>query len=225
MSEPTPPSRAILDQIATLPRSGKPVVICDVDEVILHLIRPLESYMMSIGLCFLSSNYRLTGNIARQDTRTPLSAADAKRVIETFFDAECHNQELVEGADTALRRVSSLADVVLLTNLPGSHNKPVRQQLLNRHGIPYPLLVNSGPKGGAVASLAAGRPDPVVFIDDSPTNHSSVHASLPSARLIQFVADSRFRNSLAIEPHISLLTGDWNQTAAFIEDILGAGGR
>ena len=225
MSEPTPPSRAILDQIATLPRSDRPIVICDVDEVILHLIRPLESYMMSIGLCFLSSSYKLTGNIARQDTRTALNAADARRVIETFFDAECHRQELVEGADTALNRVSTLADVVLLTNLPGSHNKPVRQTLLAELGITYPLLVNSGPKGGAVAALASGRPEPVVFIDDSPTNHSSVHASLPSARLIQFVADSRFRNSLTIEPHISLLTGDWNQTAAFIEDILGTQDR
>ncbi|SHM04557.1 hypothetical protein [Roseibium suaedae] len=225
MSEPTPPSRAILDQIALLPASRRPLVVCDVDEVILHLIRPLERYMAAIGLCFLSSTYKLTGNIARQDTRTALNAQEARRVIETFFDTECRHQEMVEGADEALHRVSSLADVVLLTNLPGSHNKPVRQTLLAQMGITYPLLINSGPKGGAVAALAAGRPEPVVFIDDSPTNHSSVHASLPSARLIQFVADSRFRGSLDIEPHISLLTGDWGQTADFIEDILGAPGR
>lgn len=225
MSEPTPPSREILDQIADLPRSGRPVVICDVDEVILHLIRPLERFMSSAGLFFRSASYRLTGNIARKDTGEPLNAADARRLIETFFDAECHNQELVEGADSALERVSSHADVVLLTNLPGSHNKPVREKLLNRLGIPYPLLVNSGPKGGAVAALAAGRPEPVVFIDDSPTNHASVHASLPSATLIQFIADSRFRGALTIEPHISLLTGDWHQTAAFIEDILTVQGK
>ncbi|MDN3718959.1 hypothetical protein QW131_06405 [Roseibium salinum] len=103
-------------------------------------------------------------------------------------------------------------EIVLLTNLPGGHNKPAREQLLSGMGIPYPVLTNSGPKGGAVAALSAGRQGPLVFIDDSPTNHASVHASFPSAVQVQFVADPRFRTSLAQEKayrsHNRRLAGD-----------------
>ncbi|MTI44210.1 hypothetical protein JM93_04118 [Roseibium hamelinense] len=220
MPEPQPVRREVLDQIARLPRSARPLIICDVDEVILHLASHLEQYLKAQGLIFLNFEYRLTGNIARKGETVPLPAEAVKRHIEAFFDEESHRQQPVDGAERALRSLSDNWDIVLLTNLPGAHNKPVREKLLRDAGIPYPVVTNSGPKGGAVAALSAGRPVPVAFIDDSPTNHSSVHASLPSSKKIQFIADHRFRKNYQPAEHIDLLTGDWNETAAFIKAIL-----
>lgn len=220
MPEPHLASRHVLDQIERLPRSDRPLVICDVDEVILHMIQHLERYLDAQGLRFLQHTYRFNGNIAPKESSTALADQDVRRHLLQFFDEESHRQEMVAGADEGLAQISQTHEVVLLTNLPGDHNKPIRERLLAGMGISYPVLTNSGPKGGAVAALSAGRPAPVVFIDDSPTNHASVHASLPSARLVQFVADDRFRQSIAPEPHIDLLTGDWQETVNFVRDLL-----
>ncbi|WP_434052285.1 MAG: hypothetical protein RDA78_23985 [Roseibium sp.] len=220
MPEPTPVLPEVLDQIRALPASDNRLIICDVDEVILHLIRHLEDYLNARDLVFLQYEYRLTGNIGRAADRGVLSSAEVRNHLLAFFDEISHAQDLVDGADRALGTLSEHWDIVLLTNLPGSHNKPAREKLLDSLGVPFPVVTNSGPKGGAVAALAANRSGPVVFIDDSPTNHSSVQASLPSSVQIQFIADQRFLGATEPEAHIDLLTGDWQETAAFIRSIL-----
>ncbi|MEP2705958.1 MAG: hypothetical protein ABJQ71_10600 [Roseibium sp.] len=220
MPEPTPVLPGVLAQIQNLPTSTRPLIICDVDEVILHMILHLEDYLTAQGFVFLNHEYRLTGNIAAKDSKIPLSAQQVRNHLTRFFDEESHRQTMVPEADIALRSLSDDWDIVLLTNLPGHHNKSTRETLLAGMNIPYPIVTNSGPKGGAVAALSAGRSNPVVFIDDSPTNHTSVQASLPSSTQIQFIADQRFLKSVEPENHIDLLTGDWQETAAFIGTVL-----
>lgn len=220
MPEPTPVLPDVLDQIRALPASENRLIICDVDEVILHLIRHLEDYLHERELLFLNHEYRLTGNIGRAADRSVLSADEVRSHLLAFFDEISHAQDLVDGADRALETLAEHWDIVLLTNLPGSHNKPAREKLLGSMGVPFPVVTNSGPKGGAVAALAANRSGPVVFIDDSPTNHTSVQASLPSSVQIQFIADERFLAATRPDGHIDLLTGDWQETAAFIRSIL-----
>ncbi len=220
MPEPSPVLPEVLIQIQALPRSGKPLIICDVDEVVLHLIKPLETYLEERGLGFFNHSYRFTGNIGPLESREPLSADAVRRILQSFFDDVSAEQELVACADLALAKLAPDWDIVLLTNLPGGHNKGTRETHLARLGVPYPVVTNSGPKGGAAAALAAGRSAPVVFIDDSPNNHVSVHASLPSATQIQFIADARFRANVEPDTHIDLLSGDWMETAAYVGTIL-----
>jgi FMN phosphatase YigB (HAD superfamily) len=220
MREPTPVLPEVLAQIKTLPASKRPLIVCDVDEVVLHMISHLEEYLHARELMFLKYEYRLTGNIAGKADRQLLSTDEVRRHLLSFFDEISHSQDMVPGATEALNTLAANWDIVFLTNLPGGHNKPVREQLLAGLGLPFPVLTNSGPKGGAVAALASGRPAPVVFIDDSPTNHASVHATLPSAVQIQFIADRRFLETSPRVDHIDLLTGDWQETAAYISDIL-----
>ncbi|MEC9471182.1 MAG: hypothetical protein VYE69_20475 [Pseudomonadota bacterium] len=225
MPEPTQVLPEVLAQIQALPFSNRPLIICDVDEVILHLIAHLEDYLYARDLAFLKYEYRLTGNIGRRDNGEPLSSDDVRRLLLEFFDEVSHRQDMVPGAGDALNALAQQWDVILLTNLPGGHNKPVREKLLTGLGITFPLLTNSGPKGGAVAALSRGRPEPVVFIDDSPTNHTSVNATLPSAVQIQFIADARFLQTTEKAGYIDLLSSDWQETAAFIGAILQGSNR
>ncbi len=127
MPEPTPVLPEVLDQIRALPASDNRLIICDVDEVILHLIRHLEDYLNARDLVFLQYEYRLTGNIGRAADRGVLSAAEVRNHLLAFFDEISHAQDLVDGADRALGTLSENWDIVLLTNLPGSHNKPARE--------------------------------------------------------------------------------------------------
>lgn len=216
MSEPHSIEPATLAQIRAIPRGSGPLVICDIDEVVLHFIVHLEDYLAERGFSFITHRYQLAGNIAGPDGR--LAADDiVKRLVQEFFDANAGNQKPIPGAAEALSSLSRLAEVVLLTNLPGPANKPVRQALLASHGISFPLITNRGPKGGAVAALAAGRRRPVVFIDDSPSNLRSVRATLADAILIQFIADQRFLDQAEPLDGLHLKTNDWRQTRAYIE--------
>ncbi|ADZ70265.1 hypothetical protein SL003B_1839 [Polymorphum gilvum SL003B-26A1] len=210
----------MVEQIAALPRTDRPLLVCDVDEVVFHMASHFETYLAERGFAFLSHSYHLTGNIAAIGETAPLGRDEVRRLIHGFFDAESGRQTVVQGASAALARLSRDWQVVFLTNLPGAHNKPARERLLADHGMPYPVVTNSGPKGGAVSALAAGARGPLVFIDDSPLNLRSVAAALPAATLVQFIADARFRAMAEPLAEVALVTGDWDQTAAFIEAIL-----
>ena len=118
-------------------------------------------------------------------------------------------------------RLSALADIVFLTNLPGTWNEAARGRTLARAGMDYPLVTNSGPKGTAAARLAAGRRAPVVFVDDSPLNLRSVAASLAGCTLIQFIADARFLASAEDIDGVGLKTDDWNLAEAYISQVVG----
>ena len=198
----------------------RPLLICDVDEVVLHFIQPFEAWLEGQGLRFLSHRYKLAGNIAGADG----SALDQGRVgplLQDFFDASVERQVPVDGAADALARLSAHADIVFLTNLPGAWNEAARGRTLARAGMDYPLVTNSGPKGTAAARLAAGRRAPVVFIDDSPLNLRSVAASLAGCTLIQFIADARFLANADDIDGVALKTDDWSLAEAYISQVVG----
>lgn len=221
MSELHAPAREVLDQIRALPASsGRPLVICDVDEVVFHMIAHLETFLADRDMGFLRHAYQLTGNIARKDSDTPVGQDEVRRLLLEFFAEVSDRQTAVDGAAAALERLSADCEVVFLTNLPGSANKPARERLLASHGMPYPVVTNSGPKGAAAAALSAGRGRPVVFIDDSPQNLKSVHLCLPETHLVHFIADARFRAAVDPLPMAGLLTGDWQETTRHILSIL-----
>lgn len=219
MAEPTPALAETLRQIETLDTSERPLVVCDVDEVALHFIAHLEEHLESLGLAFLSHDYKLTGNIADRNG-APLPSDEIKGLLQTFFDTWTHRQQPVEGAPQALRRLSQDADIVFLTNLPGAWNRDTRARTLSQHGMQYPVITNTGPKGGAVAALAAGRPGPVVFIDDSPQNIRSVQTTLADCILIHFVADKRFFATSDTIAGVHLKTDDWSAVEAYISRCL-----
>lgn len=220
MPEPHPVQPDTLVQIAALPKGTRPLIVCDIDEVVLHFIIHLEEFLARHGYRFDSHVYKLNGNISSADG-APASNDTVRSMIRGFFDVHAGEQRPVDGAAESLNALAELADIVLLTNLPGGHNKPIRASLLERHGISFPLVTNSGPKGGAVAALAAGRREGVIFIDDSPSNLRSVKASLADAVLIQFIADPRFLATAEPLEGIGLKTNDWRRTRAYIEGLLG----
>jgi hypothetical protein len=219
MAEPTPALAETLRQIEALDTSERPLLVCDVDEVALHFIAHLEEHLESLGLAFLSHEYKLTGNIADR-SGAPLPGDEVKELLQTFFDTWTHRQQPVAGASQALRRLSQAADIVFLTNLPGAWNRDTRATTLSEHGMQYPVVTNTGPKGGAVAALAAGRPGPVVFIDDSPQNIRSVQAELADCILVHFVADKRFFATSDTIAGVHLKTDDWGAVEAYISRCL-----
>jgi hypothetical protein len=118
------------------------------------------------------------------------------------------DMEPAPGAADALASLSNRASIVILTNAP-EHGRDERARWLKRHGMDYPLVINSGLKGPAAASLAARTQKASAFIDDLLPNLSSVAADAPGVKTFQMVADPRLRPLAPSDPDNHTRIDEW----------------
>lgn len=196
------------DQIAQLRLTGRPLVICDVDEVVVHFTRDFESYLEQRRLWLDTSSFALNGNIRGLDGGLPLPPSDVAALIESFFAERTLHLEPIEGAVDALLHFAGSADVVMLTNLPHAAAEDRRINLAG-HGLTFPVVTNSGPKGPAVKALAGLAGGASVFIDDSPGFLASAREHAPHVHLIHFLHDDRFARHIEPLDYVSLRTHSW----------------
>lgn len=213
----------LIAAIEALPLGGRPLVVSDVDEVAVYFVRHFEDYLVRAGFRLDAISYGLTGNIKHGGTSLAASQDDVRRLLLGFFADEIANQEVVEGCGEALGRLGDIADVVLLTNAPHQHRETRRVSLAAR-GLPYPVLTNDGPKGPAMRRLAARATGPVFFLDDSPTNLTSVREALPEAHVIHFVADERFFRLSRPVPGMNLRTNSWAEVEEYVRGVVAREG-
>lgn len=192
MSDQTPPLPAsVAEQIAGLTfTSGQPLIIVDADEVLFYFMRGLEVFLAGRDLYFNWASYALYGNIRQRQDDMPVAAELLHPLLQRFFAEATEDLEPVDGAAVALAALSETNRVVVLSNVPMAARE-ARLRALRRHGMDFPLIANSGPKGPAVASLIERATAPAVFIDDIPHNHSSVAQLAPAVHRLHFIADPR----------------------------------
>jgi hypothetical protein len=126
----------------------------------------------------------------------------------------------LRGAVESLQTLGNHANVVLLTNLP-HHSAEARRENLRGHGLEFPVITNSGPKGPAVKALAEMVRGPVVFVDDSPSFIASAYEHAPRACLVHFLHDERFARHLKPADYVSLRTASWDEARPHIITELG----
>lgn len=211
-------TRAQIEALS-LSRQG-PLLICDVDEVVVHFISAFEAFLEAQGLWLDFEGFALAGNVRHIETGESISAEAVHELVHGFFAARTRTQELIPGSVEALNRLSDLAEIVMLTNLPGDFRQERIDNLLG-HGLSHPVVVNSGPKGPAVRLLADNHPGPVIFIDDSPSYLASVHEHNPDCHLIHFLQDVRLQKVVEPMPWLSLRTADWAEVEAHVRAIIG----
>lgn len=175
----------------------RPLIVCDVDEVVLEFIAPFQSFLIDNGHQLLPRSFRLTGNVVRLDDASQTPQNEIDNLLEAFFAAQDAWQTPVDAAAASLERLSQQADIVFLTAMPPQHHG-VRRTLLDRHGLAYPMIATEAEKGPAVRALHGTRAHPVVFIDDIFINLQSVRKHVPETRLINLMANASFR---ALAPH------------------------
>jgi hypothetical protein len=205
ISEPT------LAQIANLQlRSNRPLVICDVDEVVVHFTRDFEDFLGGLGLWLDTSISLFSSNIRTQKTRILLSPEEIEKTVVQFFAERTLDMQTIEGAVEALHNIGKSADVIMLTNLPHEAGNDRRANLAG-HGLNFPVVTNSGPKGPAIRKIASQVSAPVVFIDDSPGFITSAFHHAPDVHLIHFLHDERYARLVAPLDFVSLRTDTWQE--------------
>lgn len=200
----------------------RPLIICDVDEVVVHFVRCLEEYLDENGCWLDKTSFALNGNIRLKSTNEPVPTHRVGELLYGCFDAKTHIMEMIDGAADSLHQLQTMAEIVMLTNLPERYLEQ-RVANLEGHGMFYPVIANSGHKGPAVEALIDGLAHDVIFIDDSPNNIESVHEWCPQTHLIHFIQDQRFGRHVTSIDQVALRTDNWIDTHRFIDDLVSGG--
>ena len=187
---------------------GRPLVICDVDEVIVHFIKGLEAFLDKRDLWLHPQSFALNGNIKYKESDRAISTGQLSECLNDFFEHSVRRLQPIEGAVDALSALQSHAQVVALTNLPERFHAD-RTANLAGFGLDVPVVTNQGPKGPAVNALLKDHRAPAVFIDDIPNYLSSVNEHCPDVHLIHFMQDERFGRYVAPLAYVSLRTDRW----------------
>ena len=168
----------------------KPLILCDADEVLLRFMASFELFLHHQNLYYAWRSYALDGNILSKKDNTIISKPEINQLIDNFYSQHIDKIPIVSGAPAALNALAKRATIIVITNIPKKFHQ-ARQQQLNKGGIPYPVLCNTGPKGPLIASIAKTQKAPIYFVDDSSRHHASVKKEVSDVVRIQFIAEPR----------------------------------
>ena len=196
-------------EIATLRIDpARPLVVVDVDEVLAMFMRGFEKFIGGHGYEMRIERFALYQNIYKPGETEHIDVAAGRQLFELFFEADVEDIDPAPGAAEALARLAEQASIVILTNAPAQGREP-RARWLVKHGLDYPMIVNSGVKGPAVAAMKAKTRARGAFIDDLLPNLDSVAESAPGVATFQMVADERLRPLAFSAPERHARIDDW----------------
>ncbi|TPJ50810.1 hypothetical protein [Mesorhizobium sp. B2-7-1] len=207
-------------QIEELAADDRPLLVLDVDDVVLEFIRPFPHYLKSRGFGLTLASFRLTGNIAETATGRLIEQPEVTALLGEFFDAQADWQSIADGAADALAMLGRGAEIVMLTAMPHKH-RAVRRAHLDTLGLNYPLLTTEMAKGPAIAKLRGVKGRPIAFVDDQPSNLISARNSVADAHLFHLMADNALRAFLPPTPQDIISVEDWREAAPKIAAALG----
>ena len=193
----------------------KPLLAVDVDEVLVGLAAHLGEFAAENGFALKLTGYKLDGALKRGDGSTA-SPEEFRDLFTDFFETKTLHQRVYADAASVLESLSSRVQILILTNVP-PYAEADRIENLRGHGIEYPLVVNHGGKGRALAWLDARTSGPVAFIDDSPTQIASAAKHAPDVMRLHFVGDDHLRGLLGPLPDAHHAPTTWLEIGEILD--------
>lgn len=195
----------------------RPLLICDCDEVLLHMVRHFGAWLDEAhDVDFKLSAGDFASMMRSRATGKPFDREAMWRYLDAFFPAEMHRQTLVPHAREALESLSQTADIVILTNLRDECRDP-RIAQLQAHGIVHRVECNTGGKGGPVARLVEEHaPTVAVFVDDLAVHHASVAQHAPDVHRLHMVSEPELARHVAAAPAAHARIDDWRDALDWI---------
>ncbi|MEP1092883.1 MAG: hypothetical protein ABJH63_11055 [Rhizobiaceae bacterium] len=200
----------------------KPLLICDVDEVVLHLVDPFVQVLEERGYVLKDHSFRLTGNVFDAKTGREATQEEVWAGLTQLFEEQDKRQAIVDGVVDNLNTLAETVDVVFLTNMPHEFRE-IRRTHLTRHGLDFPLITNTRSKVPAIQTLFDHCDHPVGFIDDTPKNLEQVRDGVVDVHLFHFMANERYRELAGSIDGVQFSTGDWQHAREHIGATLTAG--
>jgi hypothetical protein len=196
----------------------RPLLIVDADEVLLAFVAGFDRFLRERELFLDLVSYRLHGNVKRLEDRSPLIDIEVTALLDEFR-SDLDSLEAVDHARDVLASLSADLAVAVLTNITPLQ-APARRRNLDILGFAYPLVVNNGPKGRAVKSLASRAGKPVFFVDDIPQHLTSVMETAPDVFRIQLIGDERLKPLLPKAADAQFRAETWHDAERWIREHL-----
>ena len=208
-------------QIAELARDTRPLLVLDVDEVLLEFVRPFIGFL---GIARAEIRHDVVSparqHLRRGDRHAGRQRARRGAARRLLRRAGRLADRRADGAAEAIAGLAEDAEIVMLTAMPHKH-RAVRRAHLDALGFPYPLLTTETAKGPAIRQLRGEHPRPVAFVDDIPHNLVSVRATVADAHLFHLMAHQGMRALLPPLPDGIDVTADWADAGPRIAAALG----
>lgn len=203
---------------------SRPLLICDCDEVLLHMLRHFSDWLGEAhDIDFEPRSWELATNMRRRSTGEPPTREEMFGFLGGFFPSQMHRQTLVPHAREALAALSERADIVILTNL-ADYCRMHRIEQLAAFGIAHRVECNQGGKGGPVAAIVAEHGDPVtVFVDDLPHHQASVAEHAPQVHRLHMVSEPELAPGVPVAPRAHARIDDWREAESWIAARFAAG--
>lgn len=197
-------------QIDAVPiEAGRPMLVTDADEVLVNFAEHLARWLGEQGWRFRLLEYRLDGAIVNDTTGLAADGEQIQEFIDGFFREMTLYQNAIEGAADGLTTLSSVAQVIVLTNAPGFARRD-RITNLRDLGIDYPLLINRGGKGRVLAELSRRINAPIAFVDDSPIQIGSAARHADHVHRVHFVGSPMVKAVTEPCPDAHVAPPDWD---------------
>jgi hypothetical protein len=200
--------------------TGRPLLAVDADEVLVLMAEHFDRFLRGRGWRLELSAYRLDGAMVEIATGFRAGREQGWAMIDAFFAEETQRQSAVAGAAVGLAAIAGFAQVVVLTNVPGFAAADRVANLLG-HGIDYPVIVNEGGKGRALAALSRRVWAPVAFVDDSPSQIASAARHAPEVTRLHFVGSPMVRAVVPPVPEAHHAPPDWPGIVATLRGLWG----
>ena len=195
----------------------RPLVVCDVDEVVLEFVQPFRDFLASHEFELVTDSFKLTGNIRPHGGGGPLDGPATKLLLSDFFAEQERWQRPAIGAAEALAMLAQACDLVFLSAMPPQH-AAVRRRHLDALGLhAFPLIADESPKGVIVQALRGAASRPAAFIDDLPHNHAAVMRDAPGVACIHLMANADFRALMPPLPEGIAIARDWPHCTSLVQ--------
>lgn len=215
-----PQTLAQLEALEITP--GRPLIAVDVDDCLAVFVDHLHRYIGTLGYEMRLERYELEGSMFPIGSDAALPFAECIGLIHRFFENECARQQAVPGGAEALLSLSADAQIVILTNVPDFAGDMRRQNLAGL-GIPWPVVVNTGGKGRAMAWLAGAAQARAAFVDDSVRQIESVAKHAPDVVRLHFAGAEFIRRLFPDCAAATCQVHDWAEAERVLRADLGLG--
>lgn len=217
---PTPGTLAQLEKLEIV--RGRPLIAVDVDDCLSVYVEHLTRFMQEIGYELRLDSYELEGSMFRTGSDEPLPFDECIDIIYRFFREECLNQQLMPGGAEALHSLSADAQIVILTNVPEFAGDDRRRNLAGLN-VPWPVVVNTGGKGRAMAWLSEAAGAPTAFVDDSVRQIESVAKHAPHVVRLHFAGAETVRRLYPDCAAATCQVHDWKEAEGVLRRELRLG--
>ena len=197
-------------------QENKPILICDADEVIFDFMHAFLLFLKKYNFFFNWDSYALTGNIIRKNN-TALNAEEVKKLINCFFKSCTLNMKLVNGAKRSLHKISEKFNIIILSNIPFEFYE-LRKCALDKNGLNFPFFANRGEKGTPSSIISNLHNNQTWFIDDSPSQVSSVRKKNINIKTILFIENNKLAKLIKNKEDCDFYSTNWKKNEKILFD-------